>query len=70
MFLENPDVPPENNAVDRGFRLLKVKDNASKTFRSAWGADVFLMIQSILRTYKKLGRTAKDAVRYIVANPC
>ena len=65
-FLENPDVPPDNNTAELGFRIMKLKANASKTFRSEWGADIFLMLHSIIQTYKKLGRTAMDALRDVL----
>lgn len=65
-FLENPDVPPDNNSAELGFRIMKLKSNASKTFRSEWGADSFLMLHSIIQTYKKLGLTAKEAIQDVL----
>ena len=45
---------------------MKVKSNASKTFRSEWGVDIFLMLHSIIQTYKKLGRSAMDALQDVL----
>ncbi len=40
-FLENPAIPPDNNASERGIRKLKIKQKVSGTFRSDNGADAF-----------------------------
>ena len=41
-FLENPAIPPDNNASERGIRKVKIKMKNSGTFRSDQGADAFL----------------------------
>ena len=41
-FLENPAIPPDNNASERGIRKVKIKMKNSGTFRSDAGADAFL----------------------------
>ena len=40
-FLENPAIPSDNNASERGIRKLKVKQKISGCFRSDTGADAF-----------------------------
>jgi transposase len=49
-FLENPAIPPDNNASERGIRKLKIKQKISGTFRSDQGADAFMAIHSIADT--------------------
>ena len=52
-FLENPSIPPDNNASERGIRKVKIKMKNSGTFRSDAGADAFLDLLSIVETTKK-----------------
>ena len=52
-FLENPAIPPDNNASERGIRKVKIKMKNSGTFRSDKGADAFLDLLSIVETTKK-----------------
>jgi hypothetical protein len=51
-FLENPAIPPGNNASERGIRKVKIKMKDSGTFRSDAGADAFLDLLSIVDTTK------------------
>ena len=62
-FLENPDIPPDNNASERGIRKVKIKMKNSGTFRSDQGADAFLDILSIVDTAKKHDKPIYDAIR-------
>ena len=56
-FLENPAIPPDNNASERGIRKVKIKMKNSGTFRSDAGADAFLDLLSIVETTKKHNRS-------------
>lgn len=49
-FLENPAIPSDNNASERGIRKLKVKQKISGCFRSETGADAFPALHSIADT--------------------
>ena len=40
-FLEEPMIPSDNNASERGIRKLKIKQKISGTFRADKGADAF-----------------------------
>ena len=62
-FLENPAIPPDNNASERGIRKVKIKTKNSGTFRSDDGADAFLEILSIVETAKKHNKPIYDAIR-------
>ncbi|MFT4073845.1 MAG: IS66 family transposase [Dysgonamonadaceae bacterium] len=62
-FLENPTIPSDNNASERGFRKLKVKQKVSGTFRSDNGADAYFALHSIMDTAHKNKQLELDAIR-------
>ena len=62
-FLENPTIPPDNNASERGIRKVKIKMKNSGTFRSDKGADAFLDLLSIVETTKKHNNSPYAAIR-------
>lgn len=61
-FLENPAIPPDNNASERGIRKLKIKQKISGTFRSDDGADAFMALHSIADTAWKNNQSPFDAI--------
>lgn len=65
-FLENPAIPSDNNASERGIRKLKVKQKISGCFRSDTGADAFHAIHSIADTAWKNGQSPLDAILALV----
>ena len=65
-FLEDPAIPPDNNASERGIRKLKIKQKISGTFRSETGADAFHAIHSITDTAWKNGKSPLDAIIALV----
>ena len=62
-FLENPAIPPDNNASERGIRKVKIKMKNSGTFRSDTGADAFLELLSIVETTKKNNNSPYTTIR-------
>ena len=62
-FLEDPMVPSDNNANERGIRKLKIKLKNSCTFRSDFGADAFLELHSVVETAKKHNQTPFNAIQ-------
>lgn len=62
-FLEDPAIPSDNNASERGIRKLKIKLKNSCTFRSDYGADAFLELHSIVETAKKNNQTPFNAIQ-------
>lgn len=62
-FLENPMIPSDNNASERGIRKLKIKLKNSCTFRSDFGADAFLELHSVVETAKKHDQTPYNAIQ-------
>ena len=61
-FLENPAIPSDNNASERGIRKVKIKMKNSGTFRSEQGVDAFLDILSIVETTKKHNNSPYAAI--------
>ncbi|MFV0345366.1 MAG: transposase [Bacteroidales bacterium] len=61
-FLENPDIPPDNNGSERGIRKLKIKQKISGTFRSDKGADAFMALHSITDTAWKNNQSQQGAI--------
>lgn len=55
-FLDNPDVPPDNNGSERALRNFKVKQKVSGLFRSTNGADIFATLRSVIDTAIKQGQ--------------
>ena len=68
-FLEDPLIPPDNNASERGIRKLKIKLKNSGTFRTDWGADAFLYLHSIVETTKKHGLSTLKAIQALFQGP-
>ena len=66
-FLENPMIPSDNNASERGIRKLKIKQKISGTFRSDNGADAFFAIHSIADTAWKNNQSQLEAISTILA---
>lgn len=58
-FLEDPTIPSDNNASERGTRKLK----NSYIFRSDFGADAFLELHSVVETAKKHNQTPFNAIQ-------
>lgn len=62
-FLEDPMIPSDNNASERGICKLKIKLKNSCTFRSDFGADAFLELHSVVETAKKHNQTPFNAIQ-------
>ena len=67
-FLEDPLIPSDNNASERGIRKLKIKLKNSGTFRSELGADAFLELHSIAETAKKHDLSPYKAIRALLGS--
>ena len=52
-FLDNPDVPYENNASERAVRPAKTKMKVAGLFRTFAGAEAYSVIHSVIDTAKK-----------------
>lgn len=49
-FLNNPEIPPDNNGSERAIRNFKVKQKISGLFRSTGGAEIFSALRSVIDT--------------------
>jgi transposase len=67
-FLQDPNVPYDNNASERAVRPLKVKQKVSGGFRHNLGADAFCKLHSITQTAKKNGTNALLALIAVANN--
>jgi hypothetical protein len=65
-FLYQHDVPPDNNASERGVRTFKVKQKISGLFRSVEGAKAFAVIRSIIDTILKNGQNVLGGMAIVV----
>ena len=66
-FLEDPAIPSDNNASERGIRKLKVKQKISGCFRSESGADAFFAIHSIADTAWKNNQSQLNAINTLLS---
>ena len=63
MFIARRDVPATNNVSERRLRPSVIFRKVTNGFRSAWGAEVYADIYSIVATGRLNGRTAIEAIR-------
>ena len=66
LFVENPNVPFDNNLAERDLRMAKVKQKVSGTFRSETGAQNFAMARSFLSTLKKQKRNLFESIKQVM----
>lgn len=66
-FLDNPDVPPDNNGSERAIRNIKVKQKVSCFFKSEKGAKNYAILRTIVDTAIKQGISPVTALYNIAA---
>jgi transposase len=52
VFLQCPDVPPDNNACERALRPSVIPRKVTNGFRSEWGAQAYAALATVLQTAK------------------
>ncbi len=67
-FLDDPEIPPDNNGSERAIRNVKVKQKVSGQFKSDWGAHAFALIRSIIDTAAKRKENIMDTLKVIANN--
>ncbi|AWC33011.1 transposase [Bacillus cytotoxicus] len=66
LFVENPNVPFDNNLAERDLRMVKVKQKVSGTFRSETGAQNFALARSFLSTLKKQKKNLFASIKQVM----
>ena len=61
-FLAHPDVPPDNNGSEREVRPTATYRKVTGGFRSAWAADLFANVRSVVGTAARQGIDAYEAI--------
>jgi len=67
VFLEDPDVPPTNNACEREIRPSVVFRKVTGGFRSPWGAQIHAGYRSVTGTARLHGQTALQAINQLLS---
>jgi len=67
-FLDNPEIPPDNNGSERAIRNFKVKQKNSGFFKSIEGANIYAVIRSIIDTAIKNGQNPYHAMQLLAVN--
>jgi transposase len=62
-FLDHPDVPPDNNGAERELRPTATYRKVTGGFRSAWGAELFAAVRSVVGTAARHGIDPYQAIR-------
>ena len=61
-FLDHPEVTADNNSSERELRPTATYRKVTGGFRSAWGADLFAAVRSVIGTAKRRGIDAYQAI--------
>ena len=67
IFLEHPDVPPDNNGSERELRPTATYRKVTGGFRSKWGADLFAGFRSVVGTAARRGTNAYQAIHAVLS---
>ena len=67
-FLDNPEIPPDNNGSERSIRNFKVKLKTSGFFKSIDGASIYAILRSIIDTAIKNDQNPYHALQLLAAN--
>ena len=67
-FINNPNIPPDNNGSERAIRNFKVKLKTSGFFKSFEGANIYAVIRSIIDTAIKNEQNPYHAMQLLALN--
>lgn len=68
LFLEDPTIPPTNNASKQTLRMSVVFREVVPGFRSQWDKDLFADIRSVVSIGKRQGISAFESISAVL-NP-
>ena len=69
VFLQEPDVPPTNNACESALRPAVIHRKVTNGFRSAWGAQGYAALATVLATAKLHGHGLFDTLVELMGIP-
>jgi transposase len=69
VFLDDPTVPPTNNASEQALRPSVVHRKVSGGFRSEWGADAHAAVATVLDTARKRGEDLFATLYAVLGTP-
>jgi len=69
VFLHRKDVPPTNNISERYLRPTVIHRKVMGCFRSAWGANAYAAIASVIHTAGLTGRSPFQAIQGLFGKP-
>jgi transposase len=69
VFLDRPDVAPDNNGCERDLRNAAVHRKVCGSFRSDWAPDTYAAVLSIIETAKKRARDPFEALADLLPAP-
>lgn len=69
VFLHRKDVPPTNNVSERYLRPAVIHRKVIGCFRSAWGANAYAAIASVIHTAELTGRSPFEAIQGLFEKP-
>ena len=62
LFLDDPTIPPTNNASEQALRWSVIFRKVTNGFRSDWGRDLFASVRSIVNTGRRQGFSAFESI--------
>ena len=62
LFLDDPTIPPTNNASEQALRWSVIFRKITNGFRSYWGRDLFAMIRSVVNTGRRQGLSTFESI--------
>jgi transposase len=69
VFLDDPAVPPTNNASEQALRHSVVHRKVTGGFRSDWGADAHAIVTTVLDTARKRGEDLLTTLHAAIGQP-